>query len=158
LIALKEESDSFMLEARGLFQFLYSLWQRLLRMAGWMRKEREVSTCHCFTSLRSPQLRFYLHKDDRYKQFLGFRYAIRTMEDLKKPITVFNRFVMALFGGVALLGLTIIMTLHLSRNICLITTSVAFGASDSTGKDVFAATAAYVAVLVVFVGTSLSRA
>ncbi|KAK8040966.1 hypothetical protein PG994_013973 [Apiospora phragmitis] len=47
----------------------------------------------------------------------------------------------------------------------LITTSVAvvafaitlaFGARDSTGKDVLQATAAYTAVLVVFVGTSLS--
>lgn len=50
-------------------------------------------------------------------------------------------------------------------NVSLITTSVAvfifglilaFGATDSIGKDVLAATAAYTAVLVVFVGTSLA--
>ena len=33
---------------------------------------------------------------------------------------------------------------------------LAFGARDSTGKDVLGATAAYSAVLVVFIGTSLA--
>jgi hypothetical protein len=70
---------------------------------------------------------------------------------------------MALFGGVSLIGPMLIMTLHPSRNTSLITTSVAtflfaialaLGATDTAGKDVLAATAAYTAVLVVFVGTS----
>ena len=76
-----------------------------------------------------------------------------------------SRFAMALFGGIALIVPTVIMAKVEGINISLITTSVAvflfglalaFGATDSTGKDVLAATAAYTAVLVVFVGTSLS--
>lgn len=71
---------------------------------------------------------------------------------------------MAMFGGVALIGPMLIMTLHPSRNTSLITVSVstflfapllAFIASDSAGKDVLGATAAYAAVLVVFVGSSM---
>ena len=55
------------------------------------------------------------------------------------------------------------MTLHKSTNISLITVSaatfvfalaLAVGAIDSGGKDVLGATAAYAAVLVVFIGTS----
>jgi len=77
----------------------------------------------------------------------------------------FSRFAMALFGGIALIVPTVIMAKVEGINISLITTSVsvflfglalAFGATDSTGKDVLAATAAYTAVLVVFVGTSLA--
>ncbi len=72
---------------------------------------------------------------------------------------------MALFGGIALIVPTIIMAKHPSLNFSLGTTSIAtvlfalmlaFGARDSTGKDVLAATAAYSAVLVVFIGTSLA--
>ena len=72
---------------------------------------------------------------------------------------------MALFGGVALIAPIPIMVLRPTRNVSLVTTSVAtilfalilaFGAQDSSGKDVLAATAAYAAVLVVFVGTSTS--
>ncbi|KAH6635825.1 hypothetical protein F5144DRAFT_158796 [Chaetomium tenue] len=75
-----------------------------------------------------------------------------------------SRFTMALFGGIALILPTIVMSKVQSTNVSLITTSVAvflfglapaFGATDSTGKDVLTATAAYTAVLVVFVGTSL---
>ncbi|KAH7019605.1 heterokaryon incompatibility protein-domain-containing protein [Ilyonectria destructans] len=62
---------------------------------------------------------------------------------------------MALFGGFALIVPTIIMAKVDGINVSLITTSVAvfifglilaFGATDSTGKDVFAATAAYTTV------------
>lgn len=75
-----------------------------------------------------------------------------------------SRFFMALFGGVALILPTVVMSKFQGINVSLITTSVAvflfgialaFGATDSTGKDVLTATAAYTAVLVVFVGTSL---
>jgi hypothetical protein len=57
------------------------------------------------------------------------------------------------------------MSLHASLYTSLITTSIAtilfglilaFGATDSRGQDVLGATAAYCAVLIVFVGTSLS--
>jgi hypothetical protein len=75
-----------------------------------------------------------------------------------------SRFTMALFGGIALILPTVVMSKVPGINVSLITTSVAvflfgvalaFGATDSTGKDVLTATAAYTAVLVVFVGTSL---
>lgn len=93
-------------------------------------------------------LRPRLYKPDRY--IFGIHVSGgSTMPELKQTIAGFNRFVMALFGGVALTGPTILMTLHSTRNICLITSSVAtvlfvatlaLGASDSSGKDVLAAT------------------
>ena len=69
---------------------------------------------------------------------------------------------MAMFGGVALIGPMLILTLHSSQNTSLITVSVAIvlfaflvavTGTDSTGKDVLGAIAAYAAVLVMFVGT-----
>jgi hypothetical protein len=72
---------------------------------------------------------------------------------------------MALFGGIALIIPTVIMAKNQGLNFSLITTAIAtvlfalmlaLGATDSTGKDVLAATAAYAAVLVVFIGTSLA--
>lgn len=85
--------------------------------------------------------------------------------EMARKQAFFSRFAMTLFGGIALIVPTVIMAKVEGINISLITTSVsvllfglalAFGATDSTGKDVLAATAAYTAVLVVFVGTSLS--
>lgn len=78
-----------------------------------------------------------------------------------------SRFAMALFGGVALIVPTVIMAKVEGINASLITTAIAVilfsltlavSATDSTGKDVLAATAAYTAVLVVFVGTSVASA
>ena len=74
---------------------------------------------------------------------------------------------MAMFGGAALIGPMLIMTLHPSLNTSLITVSVAaflfamvlaLVASDSAGKDVLAITAAHAVVLVVLVGTSMTPA
>ncbi|TPX11074.1 uncharacterized protein E0L32_007935 [Thyridium curvatum] len=67
------------------------------------------------------------------------------------------------FGGIALIVPTAVMSKFEGVNTSLVTTSIsvvlfgfvlAFGASDSTGKDVLTATAAYTAVLVVFVGST----
>lgn len=97
---------------------------------------------------------------------LGFRELDkrgRVERDRQRAYTL--RFSMALFGGVALITPVLIMALHPGLKVDLITTSVAtvifaliiaFGARDTGGKDVLAATAAYTAVLVVFVGTSLT--
>lgn len=95
---------------------------------------------------------------------LGFRELDQNGRILRAQKTAFTeRIVMALFGGVALIGPMLVMTLHPSRNTSLITVSaatflfalvLALVATDSDGKDVLAATAAYAAVLVVFVGTS----
>ena len=85
--------------------------------------------------------------------------------ELAKRSAFTSRLLMSLFGGIALIVPTIIMAKHQDVNTSLITTSIAtvvfaailaIGATDSTGKDVLAATAAYTAVLVVFVGTSLA--
>ena len=95
---------------------------------------------------------------------LGFReldWLGRQKRSQKAALT--ERIIMAMFGGVALITPMLIMTLHPSTNVSLITTSLAtflfalilaFGATESAGKDVLAATAAYAAVLVVFVGTN----
>jgi hypothetical protein len=74
-----------------------------------------------------------------------------------------RRLLMAAFGGVALIGPMLIMTLHPTKVTNLVTTSafvfvvavlLAYIMTDATPKDVIGATAAYAAVLVVFVGTS----
>lgn len=75
-----------------------------------------------------------------------------------------RRFGMAVAGGIALIIPVIIMTVYEGRVQSLVTTSVAtflFAIfvtwySNANEKDIIAATAAYAAVLVVFVGTSLS--
>ena len=95
---------------------------------------------------------------------LGFRELDSLGRQRRSEETALTeRLVMAMFGGVALIAPMLIMTLHPSRNVSLITTSLAtfifalflaVGATNSAGKDVLAATAAYAAVLVVFVGTN----
>lgn len=97
---------------------------------------------------------------------LGFRELDQKGREERSQKQAFTeRVVMAMFGGAALIGPMLIMTLHPSRNTSLITVSVAtfvfalalaFIARDSAGKDVLGATAAYAAVLVVFVGTSMA--
>jgi VIT1/CCC1 family predicted Fe2+/Mn2+ transporter len=75
-----------------------------------------------------------------------------------------RRFGMAVAGGIALIIPVVIMTLYEGLVQSLVTTSVAtflFAIfvtwySNANEKDIIAATAAYAAVLVVFVGTSLS--
>lgn len=95
---------------------------------------------------------------------LGFReldHQGRVRRAERQALT--QRIFMGVFGGIALICLVLVMVLYPSQNTNLITVSVAIilfasllaiGASDSTGKDVLAATAAYTAVLVVFFGTS----
>ncbi|KAH9212884.1 hypothetical protein DL95DRAFT_507848 [Leptodontidium sp. 2 PMI_412] len=76
-----------------------------------------------------------------------------------------SRLYMALFGGWALTAPMLIMTLHQSKITSLVTTSVfviavavalAWFMKDAQAKDIIGATAAYAAVLVVFVGTGTS--
>jgi drug/metabolite transporter (DMT)-like permease len=75
----------------------------------------------------------------------------------------YQRLYMAAFGGIALIGPMLVMTLHNTKVTALVTTSVfvtvvasllAWFMEDATPKDIMGATAAYAAVLVVFVGTS----
>jgi hypothetical protein len=80
----------------------------------------------------------------------------------KKQRQFLSRLAMALFGGAALIAPMLIMTLHQSKLTSLLTTSLfvvvvavtlAWWMEDAKNQDVMAATAAYAAVLVVFVGT-----
>lgn len=94
----------------------------------------------------------------------GEQHVSRATIERQKAIT--SRLFMALFGGIALIVPTVIMSKNQGLNYSLITTAtatvlfalmLALEATDSTGKDVLAATAAYAAVLVVFIGTSLAK-
>lgn len=76
-----------------------------------------------------------------------------------------ERLWMGAFGGAALIGPMLLMTLRRDLNTSIITASVAtalfvlvigIGGRELGGKDILAATAAYAAVLVVFVGTSMA--
>jgi hypothetical protein len=82
----------------------------------------------------------------------------------RKFLAFMSRLTMALFGGFALIVPMLIMYLHPTKLTNLLTTSVFVttvavyfaAATDWEPKDIIGATAAYAAVLVVFVGTSTS--
>lgn len=87
-------------------------------------------------------------------------------EDTKQRLIeeLLNRVRMALFGGVAVVVPMLIMTLHRTLLTTLLTTSLfvlavglilAWSMDRAEPKDILTATAAYAAVLVVFVGTTL---
>lgn len=126
-------------------------------MSGVIRSIREKRTAEIPTEE-------VLHLMEKTFGNLGFRELDQKgREERSQKNALTQRIIMALFGGIALIGPMLIMTLHQSRNTSLITASVAtflfalvmaFAARDSAGKDVLAITAAYAAVLVVFVGTS----
>ncbi|RFU23838.1 hypothetical protein B7463_g12502, partial [Scytalidium lignicola] len=84
------------------------------------------------------------------------------LKKARKRSLFVSRLTMALFGGVALIAPMLIMTLHTTKLTVLLTTSLfvvavavilAWWMEDAQSKDIIAATAAYAAVLVVFVGT-----
>ncbi|KAF1344154.1 hypothetical protein BDV97DRAFT_403101 [Delphinella strobiligena] len=101
---------------------------------------------------------------DRLNRSLEFRELDKTGREERAQAQAFiGRLSMAVFGGLSLIGPMLIMKVHPSQKTSLIVTSlatmlfavaVAVFAKDTSGKDVLAATAAYAAVLVVFVGTS----
>lgn len=80
-----------------------------------------------------------------------------------REISIFRtRLLIAVSAGLALVVPMLVMTLHPSRVTSLVTTSVfvvgvavvlAWVMDDAQNKDIVGATAAYAAVLVVFVGT-----
>jgi hypothetical protein len=76
-----------------------------------------------------------------------------------------ERLWMGAFGGIALIGPMLLMSLHRDLKTSLITCSaatvlfavvLAILGKSLKGQEVLGATAAYAAVLVVFVGTSMS--
>lgn len=81
--------------------------------------------------------------------------------EAKKRKSFIDRASMALFGGLALIAPMLIMSLHATQATQLATTSLfvvavalalAWQMEDAQNKDIIGATAAYAAVLVVFVG------
>jgi hypothetical protein len=104
--------------------------------------------------------RIYLDVPD-YTGYGGFS----SQRDLAFEYTkgFLSRLAMALFGGISLIAPMLIMRLHPTKLTELLTTSIfvlvvgvilAWYMKDAVNKDILAATAAYAAVLVVFVGTS----
>lgn len=103
--------------------------------------------------------RVYLDVPD-YTGHGGFTFKKDSKEEYAKAFL--SRLKMALFGGTALIAPMLIMKLHPDLLTQLLTTScfvlavgiiLALYMKDVHNKDILAATAAYAAVLVVFVGT-----
>jgi len=89
------------------------------------------------------------------------RSGIRYKNEKKAQKAFYSRSVMAIVGGFALVVPMLIMILHSSKVTSLVTTSVfvlfvavslAWLMDTAEPKDIIGATAAYAAVLVVFVG------
>jgi hypothetical protein len=94
--------------------------------------------------------------------YLGQEAMAQSGTYYKKQRQFLSQLSMALFGGAALIAPMLIMTFHQSKLTSLLTTSLfvmgvavvlAWWLEDAKNQDIVAATAAYAAVLVVFVGT-----
>jgi hypothetical protein len=118
--------------------------------------EKYVSRFYTKTFTELPS---YVLSDIEFLEKEGAKYDHR--KQWIKPF--FSRLTMAIFGAVALLAPMLIMTLHPTKLTALLTTTIfvlvvaiilAAMMGTAENKDVIAATAAYAAVLVVFVGTS----
>jgi hypothetical protein len=108
---------------------------------------------------------FYRLFQDRNEKYTYRELDKDGREAREKRKAFADRLRLGAFGGVALIGPMLLMVLHRSRDTSLITASastmlfaftLAIAAKDLKGMDVLAATAAYAAVLVVFVGASLT--
>jgi hypothetical protein len=108
----------------------------------------------------SMEHRVYLDVPD-YTGYGGFNF--RKDVATQYSTEFISRLKMALFGGIALVAPMLIMSLHPTQLTQLLTTSVfvlvvgiilAWYMNDAEKKDILGATAAYAAVLVVFVGSS----
>jgi len=96
------------------------------------------------------------------EQVLGeMRSGVRYTNEKKAQKAFYSRLIMAVIGRFALVVPMLIMTLHSSKVTSLVTTSVfalfvvislAWFMDTAEPKDIIGATAAYAAVLVVFVG------
>jgi Flp pilus assembly protein TadB len=102
--------------------------------------------------------------EDRYQEERMTSIQRRLMvEEEKKKNNFISRASAAVFGGLAVIAPMLIMSLHPTRLTQLLTASLfvisvamilAWQMDDADKKDIIAATAAYAAVLVVFVGAS----
>jgi len=103
---------------------------------------------------------------DNYDGYLNFRELNKEVREAKARKEAFSeRLWMGVFGGVAVIAPMLLMSLHRDLSTSLITSSVAtmlfalvlaLAAKSLKGQEILGATAAYAAVLVVFVGTSMA--
>ncbi|MCJ1231330.1 hypothetical protein MMC12_008007 [Toensbergia leucococca] len=119
-------------------------------------------------SADSPACRQLAGVEDWVREFLrrrldeNERLEAAKAEETKAQFIRFKRFMMAIVGGIALIGPMLVMALVPGIKCSLITTSLAtvmFALfityyTEIVDKDIVVATAGYAAVLVVFVGTS----
>ncbi|KAF4449364.1 lysyl oxidase-like protein 2 3 4 [Fusarium austroafricanum] len=107
------------------------------------------------------ELRSHLNEEFQ-EAVLSITSGITDANKAKERKALWSRLIMALVGGFALIGPMLIMVLHPTKLTSLLTTSIfTFAAAvclavfmkDSEPKDVIGFTAAYAAVLVVFIGT-----
>ncbi|CZR65048.1 uncharacterized protein PAC_14948 [Phialocephala subalpina] len=129
-------------------------------VSSWARRFRKNDVNHEMDSLRE------MMKEGKLKTLYNFRELDqdgRLRREKAKASS--ERLWMGIFGGVTLITPMLIMVLHRSLNTSLIVSSIstvlfalalALAARSLRGMDVLAATAAYAAVLVVFVGTSMA--
>lgn len=105
-----------------------------------------------------------LMKIPRNWDFHGTYLEDEKMQRRRKSEAFSQRLFMAAFGGAALVAPMLIMTLHPTKVTNLVTVSafvvvvavlLAYVMTEATPQDIIGATAAYAAVLVVFVGTSV---
>jgi hypothetical protein len=96
---------------------------------------------------------------------LNFRELNKDIREAKMRKQAFSeRIWMGALGGVAVIGPMLLMSLHRTLTTSLVTSSVAtvlftlvlaLGARNLKGQEILGAVAAYAAVLVVFIGTSI---
>ncbi|KAB8290705.1 hypothetical protein EYC80_008345 [Monilinia laxa] len=116
---------------------------------------------------REAQETFRALESQRISEGFEFRelnQEVRLHNERRKGF--FDRLGMGIFSEIALVAPMLLMVLHHDLNTSITTASVAtilfvlllaIGGEGLAGKDVLAATAAYAAVLVVFVGTSTNN-
>lgn len=126
----------------------------------------DLSLLQGFTTEQVSDGQLQTVRDDPRNIVIGSKRRHMSKLEMAKKHAFTSRLLMALFGGISLIVPTILMAKLEGINRSLIITSasvfvfalvLAFSATDSTGKDVLGMTAAYTAVLVVFVGTSLAN-
>ena len=135
---------------------------RFLRDRLYLNKDREVDYAIMVDAglLKAPKRKPQLRVSDYCGQG-GYSDTIDGRRVERQQF--FGRVWAALFGGVVIVGPMLIITLHGGLVTQLVTTSVfvlfiglvlAWFMEDASQKDIVTATAAYAAVLVVFVGTT----
>jgi hypothetical protein len=149
-----------------------TLSQEALDLNSLKRDSRTQSIIHHILGLPKPQydfpgkeLRKLLKNPKDPNLSLNFRELNKDIREAKMRKQAFSeRIWMGALGGVAVIGPMLLMSLHRTLTTSLVTSSVAtvlftivlaLGARNLKGQEILGAVAAYAAVLVVFIGTSI---